>query len=45
MLDEETTAIYLSDTHKVTDRLTATVMGQAQLSTFDGGGYGYNGET
>ncbi len=45
VLDEETTAIYLSDTHKVTERLTATVMGQAQLSTFDGGGYGYNGET
>lgn len=45
VLDEETTAIYLSDSHKLTERLTATVMGQAQLSTFDGGGSGYNGRT
>ena len=31
--------------HKLTERLTATVMGQAQISTFDGGGPGYNGES
>jgi hypothetical protein len=45
VLDEESTAIYISDSHKVTERLTFTAMGQAQLSTFDGGGQGYNGES
>jgi hypothetical protein len=42
VLDEESTAIYLSDTHKLTDRLTLSVMGQAQLSTFVGGGSAYD---
>jgi hypothetical protein len=37
VLDEESTAVYLSDTHKLTDRLTLSLMGQAQLSTFVGG--------
>jgi len=45
VLDEESTAVYISDSHKLTERLTATVMGQAQLSTFDGGGSGYNGKS
>lgn len=44
VLDEETTAAYVSDSHKLTDRLTATVMGQAQWSTFVGGGDDYNGK-
>jgi len=44
VLDEETTAIYLSDSHKLTDRLTVGVMGQAQLSTFVGGGPGFDGK-
>jgi len=44
VLDEESTVIYLSDTHKLTDRLTVTAMGQAQLSTYNGGGSGYNGK-
>jgi len=45
VLDEETTAIYLSDSHKLTDRLTASVMGQAQLSDYVGGGPQYDGKT
>jgi hypothetical protein len=44
VLDEESTAIYVSDTHKLTDRLTASIMGQAQLSTFVEGGPGYDGK-
>jgi hypothetical protein len=44
VLDEETTAIYISDTHKLTDRLTLSLMGQAQLSTFVGGGSGLDGK-
>jgi hypothetical protein len=44
VLDEESTAIYLSDTHKLTDRLSLSVMGQAQLSTFNGGGEGFDGK-
>jgi Putative beta-barrel porin 2 len=44
VLDEESTAIYISDSHKVTDRLTASVMGQAQLSTFVGGGPEFDGK-
>jgi len=43
VLDESSTAVYASDTHKITEHLTATVMGQAQLSTFVGGGAGYDG--
>jgi hypothetical protein len=44
VLDEESTVIYLSDSHKLSDKLTATLLGQAQLSTFVGGGSGYNGK-
>ncbi len=43
VLDESSTAVYASDTHKITEHLTASVMGQAQLSTFVGGGIGYDG--
>jgi len=42
VLDEESTAIYASDSHKLTDRLVASVMGQAQISTFVGGGSTYD---
>jgi hypothetical protein len=45
VLDEQSTAIYISDSHKLTERITATVLGQAQLSTFDGGGSGYDGKS
>jgi hypothetical protein len=43
VLDESSTAIYASDTHKITEHLTFNVTGQAQLSTFVGGGAGYDG--
>jgi hypothetical protein len=43
VLDEESTAVYASDTHKITEHLSASIMGQAQLSTFVGGGAGYDG--
>ncbi len=42
VMDEESTAIYLSDSHKLTDRLTISVLGQAQLSTFVGGGSSFD---
>jgi hypothetical protein len=45
VLDEESTAVYLSDSHKLTDRLTASVMGQAQLSDYVGGGPGFDGKS
>ncbi len=45
VLDEESTAVYASDTHKLTERLSATLMGEAQLSTFVGGGGGYDGRS
>jgi hypothetical protein len=45
VLDEESTAIYLSDSHKLTDRFTASVMGQAQLSDFVGGGPTFDGRS
>jgi hypothetical protein len=44
VMDEESTVIYLSDTHKLSEKLTATVLGQAQMSTFVGGGSGFNGK-
>jgi hypothetical protein len=44
VVDEETTVIYINDNHKITDRLSATVLAQAQLSSFVGGGSGYNGQ-
>jgi len=45
VLDEESTAIYLSDSHRLTDRLTVTVLGQAQVSTFVGGGSEFDGKS
>jgi len=45
VLDEESTAVYLSDSHKLTDRFTASVMGQAQFSDFVGGGSGFDGKS
>jgi hypothetical protein len=45
VLDEESTAIYLSDSHKLTDRFTASVMGQAQLSDYVGGGPTFDGKS
>jgi hypothetical protein len=44
VLDSSTTAAYASVNHAVSDKLTATVLGQAQFSTFEGGGQGYNGQ-
>jgi hypothetical protein len=44
VLDADTTAGYVSVNHELSDRLTATVLGQAQFSTFNGGGVGYNGK-
>jgi hypothetical protein len=38
VLDEESTAAYLSVSHRVTSRFTASGLAQAQYSTFDGGG-------
>jgi hypothetical protein len=37
VLDEDTTALYLSVNHNITDRFTVGAMAQAQWSTFDGG--------
>jgi hypothetical protein len=37
VLDTDTTAVYASVSHNVTDRFTINAMGQAQFSTFDGG--------
>jgi hypothetical protein len=45
VLDEESTAIYASDSHKLTEHLSANITGQAQLSTFVGGGAGYDGRS
>jgi hypothetical protein len=45
VLDSDTTVGYLSVNHAVSDRLTLSALGQAQFSTFDGGGTGYNGES
>jgi hypothetical protein len=43
VLDEESTAVYLSISHRVTSRFTTSILGQAQYSTFNGGGTLYNG--
>jgi hypothetical protein len=45
VLDEESTAVYGSVSHKLTEHLTANLIGQAQLSTFVGGGNGYDGKS
>jgi hypothetical protein len=42
VVDEESTAVYLSVSHAVTARLTAAVLAQAQYSSFTGGGAAYN---
>ena len=44
VLDSDTTAAYASVNHAVSDKLMATLLGQAQFSTFNGGGPGYNGK-
>jgi len=43
VVDEESTAVYLSVSHRVTSRFTAAALAQAQYSTFNGGGATYNG--
>jgi hypothetical protein len=43
VLDEQSTAIYLSISHRANSRITIGAMGQAQISTFNGGGALYNG--
>jgi hypothetical protein len=45
VLDEESTAIYISDSHKLTDRFGVSLMGQAQLSDYVGGGPTFNGKS
>jgi hypothetical protein len=37
VLDEESTVVYLSVSHRVTSRFTAAALGQAQYSQFNGG--------
>ncbi|MGD0813260.1 MAG: outer membrane beta-barrel protein [Verrucomicrobiota bacterium] len=42
VLDEESTAVYLSVSHRVTSRFTASALAQAQYSSFNGGGSAYD---
>jgi hypothetical protein len=44
VLDEQSTSVYLSVSHRVTSRFTAAALAQAQYSTFNGGGPTYNGK-
>jgi hypothetical protein len=44
VLDSDTTAAYLSVNHEIGDRLTLGAMGQAQFSSFNGGGVGFDGK-
>lgn len=44
-LDQESTTVYGQYTHGFTDRLTARVTGQAQMSSFEGGIYDDTDET
>jgi hypothetical protein len=44
VLDEQSTAVYLSVSHRVTSRFTASALAQAQYSSFNGGGSTLNGE-
>jgi hypothetical protein len=44
VLDEETTAVYLSERHKFSSKFSATLKGHAQDSTYMGGGPGYDGK-
>jgi hypothetical protein len=43
VLDEQTTTVYTSVSHRVTQRFTASAMGQAQYSSYNGGGVQFNG--
>jgi len=43
VLDEQTTSAYLSIGHRLNSRFTVALLGQAQFSTFNGGGVLYNG--
>lgn len=43
VLDEDTTTIYFNVNHRVNQRFTAAVMGQAQFSQYNGGGPQFNG--
>jgi hypothetical protein len=43
-LDQETTAVYGQVIHRFTERFTGSVLGQAQFSTFTGGGADNQGE-
>jgi hypothetical protein len=43
VLDEDTTTLYVSVSHRVTSRFTAALMGQAQYSFYNGGGAVLNG--
>lgn len=44
VLDERTTAVYLNVNHEISDKFTISALGQAQFSTFNGGGPGYSGQ-
>jgi hypothetical protein len=44
VLDSDTTVGYLSVNHSLSDKLTLSALGQAQFSSFDGGGVGYSGK-
>jgi hypothetical protein len=43
VLDEETTAVYLSEKHNFSSKFAVTLTGQAQDSAFVGGATGFNG--
>jgi hypothetical protein len=44
VLDEESTSVYLSVSHRVNSRFTIALLGQAQYSVYNGGGSEFNGE-
>lgn len=44
VLDSDTTAAYMTVNHALTDRFILSALGQAQFSTFDGGGPGFDGK-
>lgn len=44
VLDQEATSVYGALTHRITARLTGSVLGQYQNSSFNGGGTGFNDE-
>lgn len=45
VLDEQTTAVYLSESHTFSKKFTITLTGQVQDSTFVGGGTGYDAKS